>query len=43
MYYLWELKYPSIELDELERRNLCKANLQTCIHSLHTVCEWEGG
>jgi len=29
--YLLELKYSSVELYELERRNPLKANLKTCI------------
>jgi len=30
-YYLSELKYSSIEQNELERRNLFKVDLKTCI------------
>ena len=31
MYYLLEIKYSLEEQNELERRNLFKANLKTCI------------
>ena len=31
MYYLLELKYSLEEQNELERRNLFKANFETCI------------